>query len=392
MPNLGDVTHGPWRALAERREAKMAESVHAFLRGNTAAFYDWLSGRRLPKGPPIWIGGDLHVGNIGPVAAADEEVALQIRDLDQTVIGNPTHDVLRLGFSLATVALASGLDGTVMLDMLGAIAHGYAHGVARRRGGERPKPVRFVMKKAHRRSWPDLLDERDVEHASLPRSRKFMRLTRGARAAIERIVEKDHTGELVTMLGCRDDDATVRLLDAAFWVKGCSSLGLVRIAALVAVSGSSKKKGGLALLDFKEARPSCAPTTRHPAQAEAERVVLGARALAPNLGERMLATHVLGRSVFVRELLPQDLKLELEDIARSEAANVAAYVARVVGLAHGHQMDEPTRREWLRALQSKKSATFPAWLGAEVSRLLALQARAYLEHCATIRGTHLARR
>jgi hypothetical protein len=53
------------------------------------------------------------------------------------------------------------------------------------------------------------------------------------------------------------------------------------------------------------------------------------------------------------------LEVELEDIVRSDAANVA-YVARVVGLAHGHQMDEPTRREWLRALQSKKSATFSA--------------------------------
>ncbi|WP_252719799.1 DUF2252 family protein [Acinetobacter baumannii] len=36
----------------------------------------------------MWICGDCHLGNLGPLADAKDKVAVQIRDLDQTVIGN----------------------------------------------------------------------------------------------------------------------------------------------------------------------------------------------------------------------------------------------------------------------------------------------------------------
>src|ERR1700712_5553687 len=92
--------------LIARRNMKMAESVHAYVRGNTNKFYEWLDGiegHTLPEGPAIWICGDCHTGNLGPVANAKGRVEIQIRDLDQTVIGNPAHDIIRLGLSLATV-------------------------------------------------------------------------------------------------------------------------------------------------------------------------------------------------------------------------------------------------------------------------------------------------
>jgi uncharacterized protein (DUF2252 family) len=57
--------------LAQRRNTKMARSAHAYVRGNTVKFYEWLetaAGKSLPEGPPIWICGDCHVGNLGPVA------------------------------------------------------------------------------------------------------------------------------------------------------------------------------------------------------------------------------------------------------------------------------------------------------------------------------------
>ena len=49
----------------------MAQSAHAYVRGNTRNFYEWLEdGARgkLPVGPPVWICGDCHVGNLGPIA------------------------------------------------------------------------------------------------------------------------------------------------------------------------------------------------------------------------------------------------------------------------------------------------------------------------------------
>jgi hypothetical protein len=47
----------------------MASSAHAYVRGNTPKFYEWLAeadNRRVPEGPPVWICGDCHVGNLGP--------------------------------------------------------------------------------------------------------------------------------------------------------------------------------------------------------------------------------------------------------------------------------------------------------------------------------------
>ncbi|MEI9891190.1 MAG: DUF2252 family protein [Caulobacteraceae bacterium] len=57
--------------LRRRRDEKMARSAHAYVRGSTVQFYAWLREaprRRLPEGPAIWICGDCHVGNLGPIA------------------------------------------------------------------------------------------------------------------------------------------------------------------------------------------------------------------------------------------------------------------------------------------------------------------------------------
>ena len=91
--------------LTQVRNLKMARSAHAYVRGSTIKFYEWLessSRGKLPEGPPVWICGDCHVGNLGPLADKKGHVLVQIRDLDQTVIGNPAHDLVRLGLSLAS--------------------------------------------------------------------------------------------------------------------------------------------------------------------------------------------------------------------------------------------------------------------------------------------------
>lgn len=59
--------------LIQLRNLKMARSAHAYVRGSTVQFYEWLHsqmGRRLPQGPAIWICGDCHAGNLGPTGDA----------------------------------------------------------------------------------------------------------------------------------------------------------------------------------------------------------------------------------------------------------------------------------------------------------------------------------
>lgn len=118
--------------LERQRRLKMARSAHAYVRGNTVRFYEWLYGHArgtLPEGPPVWICGDCHLGNLGPLADADGRVDIQVRDLDQTVIGNPTHDLVRLGLSSASAARGSDLPGVVTARMLEEKVRGYAQGL-----------------------------------------------------------------------------------------------------------------------------------------------------------------------------------------------------------------------------------------------------------------------
>ncbi len=114
-----------------------------------------------------------------------------------------------------------------------------------------------------------------------------------------------------------------------------------------------------------------------------ERVVAGARRLSPYLGERMRASHVLDTPVFVRELRPQDLKLELGRIDDGEAICVARFLAGVLGRAHAGQLEPADRKSWAAELgqHRSKSLDAPSWLWTSVVDLLAQHEAAYLDHC-----------
>jgi hypothetical protein len=105
--------------------------------------------------------------------------------------------------------------------------------------------------------------------------------------------------------------------------------------------------------------------------------------LSPFLGERMLADKFLRRSVVVRELMPQDLKLEIDQMTRDEAVSAARYLAAVVGRAHARQMTLATRRKWIAELRRNRSKSLdaPGWMWRGVVELIADHETAYLEHC-----------
>jgi uncharacterized protein (DUF2252 family) len=115
----------------------------------------------------------------------------------------------------------------------------------------------------------------------------------------------------------------------------------------------------------------------------AQRVVEGARHVSPALGERMLAARSLDRGVFMRELMPQDLKLEIDAISREEAMKAAHYLAMVIGVAHARQMSVLDRPKWLDELSRHRAASLdaPIWLWTSILELMASHGVAYLEHC-----------
>src|ERR1700744_2404534 len=150
--------------LKVQQTLKMARSAHAYVRGSTVQFYEWLEQQKrgtLPEGPPVWICGDCHAGNLGPVAAMDGRVAIQVRDLDQTVIGNPAHDIIRLALSLATAARGSDLPGVTTARILEHVIEGYQAALQQDADAieDAPKSIQLVMKKSLARSWKKLADE-----------------------------------------------------------------------------------------------------------------------------------------------------------------------------------------------------------------------------------------
>jgi len=376
-------------ALKTQQSLKMARSAHAYVRGSTVKFYEWLEAQkrgRLPEGPAVWICGDCHAGNLGPVAAMDGRIAIQIRDLDQTVIGNPAHDIIRLALSLATASRGSDLPGVTTARILEQVIEGYQAALQQDADAieDAPKSIQLVMKKSLARSWKKLADERlEDQNPTIPRGTKFWSLSKSERSAIDEMFQTAALRHLATSLKSRDDDAPIEVEDAAYWMKGCSSLGLLRFAVLLGIG--ERKKRTLALMDVKEAVAAAAPrfAREKMPKDQAERVVEGAMHLSPHLGKRMVAARLDRRSVFIRELLPQDLKIEIERLTVQDAMKAASFLAGVVGKAHARQMDEATRKGWFKELERNRTSTLeaPSWLWSSVVSLIGSHEVAYLEHC-----------
>jgi len=384
--------------LSVARNVKMARSTQAYVRGSTVKFYEWLDSTppsTLPEGPAIWICGDCHVGNLGPVADAKGDVAIEIRDLDQTVIGNPAHDLIRIGLSLAMSALDSGLPGVITVKMVEQLMLGYEQ-VFTKAGNlvtkmEKPAAVKIAMKHALQRSWKQLANARiGGSSPTIPLGKHFWPLTNAEHTAISGLFEGEDIEELKAAFHPNGGGAPIKVIDAAYWKKGCSSLGLLRYAVLIELEKKAPHGHDLYLVDIKEAVKTAAP---HVAGAKmpcdnAIRVVHGARQLAPYLGNRMVATRMLDRPVFLRELLPQDLKLEIEQLTCNDAMIAARFLGMVVGTAHARQMEALVRKSWHRELLRNHTKTLdaPSWLWSSVVELVISHERAYLEHCRRFGG------
>jgi len=234
-----DPTHRPddrLEALQQTRNLKMTRSAHAYVRGSTVKFYAWLeaSKGKLPEGPSVWICGDCHVGNLGPLGDAKGRVSVQIRDLDQTVVGNPAHDLVRLGLSLASAARGSELSGIVTAKIIEAVMVGYENGI----GGDfsrtidrnrRPDDVQSLLERSVKRRWRHLAVERlkDAE-PTIPLGKSFWTLRKAEAAALRTLLASEAVHAMVAGLQGRDAGAAVEMVDAAYWKKGCSSLGRPR--------------------------------------------------------------------------------------------------------------------------------------------------------------------
>lgn len=376
--------------LRTRRLCKIAASPLSYVRGSTARFYDWLAEAPpgvLPEGPAVWICGDCHLGNIGALADIEGRVRMQIRDLDQTTIGNPAYDLVRLTLSVVTAGLTAPLSGLAVVRMIEAIAVGYAAGLddpeGKDEGNEDSAIVETTRRRALGRRWRHLSEERlHGKSARLPRGKRFLDPTFAEKEGFERLLREP--GFATRVLGLEPGGGEeLSLVDAAYWVKGCSSLGKLRMAGLVRISGA-KHRSKVALVDVKQAVPALAPTAPGAAipADPAQRVAEGARVLSPALGERMIPARIGEIPVIVRELLPQDLKIVAEQFSKAEGVRVARSLAEVVGRAHGRQLTPEARQAWHRQVEADGwDDRAPHWLWSSVTTLMGQHQSGYLALC-----------
>ena len=134
-------------------------------------------------------------------------------------------------------------------------------------------------------------------------------------------------------------------------------------------------------MDVKEAITAAAPRYKDQIMPKdnAMRVVEGARHLSPNLGRHIAAGRLDAKSVLVRELMPQDLKIEIDHMTIEEAKRTASFLAAVVGQAHARQLDEKSRVAWADELERNRSKTLdaPSWLWKSVVSLIGNHETAY---------------
>ncbi len=238
-------------------------------------------------------------------------MAVQIRDLDQTVIGNPAHDLIRLGLSLASAARGSDLPGVTTARMLERLVAGYEAALAckfenGRDKSYRPVEIQKLLEQSVHRRWRHLAEERlDTVKPVVPLGKKFWALTNEERDELGRLFEQPELHAMITGLQNRDEKAGVEMVDAAYWMKGCSSLGRLRYAVMLRVGEG--KGAALCLVDVKEGVTAAAPRTEGAAipRDNAIRVVTGAKALSPHLGGRMIAARFMDKGVVLRELMPR---------------------------------------------------------------------------------------
>ena len=194
----------------------------------------------------------------------------------------------------------------------------------------RPKSIQTLLAQSTRRRWRHLAEERlDSVRPTIPLGSRFWALLSEERKALSQMLQGDSVRPTLTSLRGRSKDEPIELLDAAYWMKGCSSLGRLRYAAILRIGNG--KSSSSCLVDIKEGVAAAAPATPklEMPRDNAIRVVTGAKALSPNLGERMVASRLLGKAVVVRELMPQDLKIEISRLSPEEAISLGHYLAGV---------------------------------------------------------------
>jgi uncharacterized protein (DUF2252 family) len=109
-----------------------------------------------------------------------------------------------------------------------------------------------------RRSWKQPAKDRIEDiNPTIPLGRRFWPLVRDEKLDVQKLFQREEIRHLATLLHSRDDQAAIRVLDAAYWM-----MQLARTASVRRVLGIDEppyEGDSLCLMDIKEATQAAAP-------------------------------------------------------------------------------------------------------------------------------------
>jgi len=157
----------------------------------------------------------------------------------------------------------------------------------------------------------------------------FLTLSRPVRAACIRAFAR-YSGDECETAGLPPERFGV--LDVAFRIAGTGSLGVFRVAVLVAGRGG---RDGAWMFDLKEMdAPAGAAFETRPSEPGPERVVKGLRTLLRQPPMMLGTVRVMGHGLLVRRLTPQEDRLDWFAMPAAERAPTLGYLGAVTAAAH----------------------------------------------------------
>jgi uncharacterized protein (DUF2252 family) len=326
--------------LLARKQARMSVSPFAFLRGSAPLFYRVLrNAPRLARGPEDEgvLCGDLHLENFGVYrtsrpARTGDRVAYDINDFDETFVGHLHLDLLRVLTSILLAARGWGCNAASALDLAGELLDGYRRVRASGRAPPPPRPVTELLALVSARKRRDILDKRTRLVGAQRRFRigdNFLKLSRPVRAACIRAFARYSNDECETA-GLPPERFGV--LDLAFRVAGTGSLGVFRVAVLVAGRGG---RDGAWMFDLKEMGESAgAAFATRPSEPGPERVVKALKTLLRQPPTMLGTVRVMRRGLLVRRLTPQEDRLNWATMSPAQRAPTLGYLGALTAAAH----------------------------------------------------------
>jgi uncharacterized protein (DUF2252 family) len=375
---------------ADRAEkyAGMKASSWAFFRGsNVLYWHDFATSPQLAlyggtAATRTFLGGDMHVENLGAFDDDQGEIVYAINDFDEAVIGDYQLDLWRAAVSVVLVARGNGLARSLQASALDTFTEAYLDAMASyaTSSAETTRKVTaansygllddFLRQVAADESRAKMLDRWTVKVGGV---RSFATATNSDLAAVAAAVDADVRGKMSAYRATLSGGGSFS--SSFFTVKsvaqrlhaGLGSLGALRYYVLL--EGPSASQDDDRILDVKaQGLPSAAaylPSAvwAHTQSAsggnQAQRAALAAKALGYRVDD-LLGTVTLsdGRTYSVRERSPYKATFDNATLtSATRLSNLAAQWGELLATVHAR-----ADRDW-------NAAVFPASLDAEVDWL-----------------------